>query len=386
MTKIKLYSPPIITAKRKIKIGHGANLVWCDILARNFSRQGFSVNYHFPSWNHQGKMFDDLSKTDGLEKVLSEIERAFEDKVSLFKLKKYSPYKDTSKESRENTKDKFNILKEKGFVVFDNGSYFIRIDKIKEETGLVDHIKSVEFFPKEAKKRILDLIKNLNGYYPITKQREFATSIPGDESNQKINPIFDLAVSPFLFSSEPVDYAIDGLKTMLHGIFIPFVIWSGLYDIPFSRKVAVHGYLLTDQNLEDLTRKTNSDVLRGSALLCTNSVDDTKLDQSRIKKILKGTSKLIKLAWFFKDFQFHEDFICQQPSQNLNNCVQSMRHSLAMDNIIERTLSLSQQLELGKLTGKNYCEYASLLKDASDFFPSTYQRAVEILKKKILVT
>src|SRR3989344_9330582 len=116
MAKIKLYSPPIITAKRKLKLGHGANLVWCDVLARVFSRQGFSIDYHFPAWNHQGKMFGDLSKTNSLEDTLKETETTLENKASLFRLEGYTPYKDTSEESRENARDKFNKLKEKGFI------------------------------------------------------------------------------------------------------------------------------------------------------------------------------------------------------------------------------------------------------------------------------
>ena len=390
MAKIKLYSPPIITAKRKLKLGHGANLVWCDILSRTFSRQGFSIDYHFPAWNHQGRMFDDLSKTNSLEKILDEIETTLEHKASLFKLEEHAPYTDTSEESRENAQDKFNKLKEKGFIKLEQNSYFLRIDKIREETGLIEHINGTKFFPEGAKERLLDLIKTLNGAYPITKTRKFATPVPDDESAQKINPIFDLAVSPLLFSREPVDYSVDSLKTMLHGTFIPFVIWSGLYDIPFSKNVAVHGYLSADfesngMTLDDFYKITNHDVLRGSALLCTSTMEDTKLNQSRIKKILKCTSKLVKIAWFFKNFGFHADLLNLQPSQLFNEGIQNLRHSLVMDKIIEKTFFFSKQLELGNLTEENYPEYVLLLNDSQAFFPSTYERAVEVLKKKNLV-
>ncbi len=388
MTRVKIYSPPIITAKGKVKLGHGANPVWCDILARTLSDKGFSTDYYFPSWNHQGKMFDHLASTNDQEKELERIESTLAQKLSLFGLGEHRAYRDTSAESRKNAQDKFGILLSKGFIDSERGEYFLRIDKIRKQTGLVSHIDGANFFPEGGKGRIMDLVKTLDGAYPITKLREFATPIPGDgNSAHRISPIFDLAVSPCMFSEGPVDYSIDGLKTMLHGTFVPFVIYSGLWDAPFSRNVALHGYLLTGSNsdVEDLSefhRKTNSDVLRGSALLCTSSMEDSSADETRIKKVIKGSSKLIRLAWFFKNFEFPSSKFNRPSSPSIEEGIKKMRQALKMDEVIERTQDLSGRLGEKALTERDYGEYASLLNDSRAFFPLTYDRAVEILMKK----
>jgi len=42
-----------------------------------------------------------------------------------------------------------------------------------------------------------------------------------------------------------------------------------------------------------ITSKCGIKIGHGANLVCTNSMQDINLDKSRIKKILKGTSKLI---------------------------------------------------------------------------------------------
>ncbi|MCL4381126.1 MAG: hypothetical protein M1331_01890 [Candidatus Marsarchaeota archaeon] len=388
MAIIKIYSPPIITAKEKVVLGHGANLVWCDVLSRSLIQKGLSVNYNFPSWNHQGKMFNYLAETDNLIEILHKKECSLQSKLSLFGLREgYNIYRDTDQDSKKNAQDKFKKLVSRGFISKYNDKYLLRIDLIKTHTDLINHIKSAKFFPKGSKERVLDLVRTLDGGYPITKPREFATTIPGDElSAFRINPIFDIAVSPLMFSEKSVDYSIDGLKTMLHGTFIPFVIYSGLYDIPFSKNVAVHGYLRTDPlsdaiNLEDFHRKTSSDVLRGSSLLCVNSMEDTLLDQSQIKKIIKGTSKLIKLAWFFK--RFNPPPILQGfQSALVETDILNMHQSSAINRILEQIYHLSRRLEKNQLEDNDYTNYISVLNDSQVFFPHTFEKAVKILMRR----
>ncbi len=385
MAKIKIYSPPIITAKGKIKLGHGANLVWCDILAKVFSEKGLPVEYSFPSWNHQGKMFDHFSDMEDSYEALNKIEYSLEQKLSFFGLERHNTYRDIDEESRRNSQEMFRELLRKGFIEPNTeGAYFLKINEIEKRTDLVSHIVGTNFYPKGGKGRMLDLIKTLNGSYPITKPRKFATPIPGDEnSTHKINPIFDLAVSPLLFSQTPNDYSIDGLKTMLHGTFIPFVIYSGLFNIPFSKNVSFHGFALPDSqslgnDLENFYQKNNSDILRGSSLLCTSSMEDTILNNIRLKKITKGTSKLVKLAWFFKNFKVPTD-LHMAPSPQIKEEVLKMHHASAMNHTLEKVFSLSGQLGGNLLTEKDYMRYISVLNDSKIFFPSTFNKATNIL-------
>jgi len=92
---MKIYSPALITAKEKVLVGHGANLVWCDILSRRSRQKGENIEYFFPSWNHQGKMFDDYNREQFNDKI-ADLEDRLGTKLRLFGLTDgYRTYRDT---------------------------------------------------------------------------------------------------------------------------------------------------------------------------------------------------------------------------------------------------------------------------------------------------
>ena len=88
---MKIYSPAIISAKGRIVVGHGSNLVWCDILGRRYRQKGQGVDYLFPSLNHHGKRFDSI---DGrhIEYDLKEMKKTLERKLGFFGIDNYQPY------------------------------------------------------------------------------------------------------------------------------------------------------------------------------------------------------------------------------------------------------------------------------------------------------
>ena len=259
---MKLYSPALITSKGKITNGHGANLVWCDVLGRRQKQIGGSVEYFFPSWNHQGKRNGKIGQT--IESKLEIIEKELSEQLSLFGIDAHREYRDNSQESRKNSQKYFTILKERNFIEQEGYQYFLDIRRIVERTNFSKILEEIKFAQGiQIKRRLSDLVHTVNGMYPISKPREFATDIPEGKgrNSQKINPIFDLAVSPLIFSEESVDYSVDGSRTLFHGTFLPLVIWAGLSNKPFSKNISIHGYAVGDSKMDVNEFYRNIDIL-----------------------------------------------------------------------------------------------------------------------------
>ncbi|MDK2907584.1 MAG: hypothetical protein PWQ87_42 [Candidatus Woesearchaeota archaeon] len=387
---MKLYSPPIISLKQKLVLGHGVNIVWNDVIGRYMRSKGEKIQYFYPSWNHQGKRADQLDSSE-LEKKILALEQDMRRELSCFGIEEsYTLYRDTDEISKKNSQKYFMQLIQRGFIVEHNGEYLLDLSRIYTKTRIKEHLESVRYNPPHLKKRIFDLTKTLTGLYPISKRRRYATPIPN--SVFSINPIFDLAVSPALFSEEPVDYCIDGNRTLLRGTFIPFAIWSALFDKPFARNCCAHGFLNLTDGLENMKiekiKKSigdpiiDSDVLRYCVLLPTNSLKDMIINQDTLmkgKKMIYRASNLAK--YFVKHYGPQQNN--QQGDEEIEKMIETMRIPFAMEIFRNRIYWLSKKIERGeKTTEDDIKEYQKLIKSISPIFPSTVKRIDEILKWK----
>ena len=384
---MKVYSPALITAKGKVTVGHGANLVWCDILGRRERRIGGQVEYFFPAWNHQGKSLNEISK-ENLENMLKISEENLKKKLDIFGINHYEEYRDSDSKSRQNAQKYFTILKEKGFITHENGQYFLDIEKITKKTNFYKILEGIKFAQgSQIRKRLSDLSFTLNGMYPLSKPREFSTEIPWErESYQKINPIFDLAVSPLLFSERSVDYSIDGSRTMLHGTFIPLVIWSGLFDTPFSQNISIHGYALGDSEMDANkfygridAGMLNSDIMRYCAIRCTESFEDAEVN---LENILGAKKLLYRILNLSKHILKHYGIQKREMSEDecLKELVEGMNPSKAVRRFESEIFRISRETHHKRVVEKK--EAISFLKSInviSSIFPVTVRRIEEIV-------
>jgi hypothetical protein len=384
---MKIYSPALITAKGKVTVGHGANLVWCDILGRREKQIGRQVEYFFPSWNHQGKSLDGISRQT-LEDRLMDSEESLRKQLNLFGIDEYVEYKDSNLESRKNAQKHFLILKDRRFIKQEGDQYFLEIGKIANSTNFFKILEKIRFAQgDQIRRRLIDLLYTLNGLYPISKPRRFATRILEEiESSQKINPVFDLAVSPLLFSEEPVDYSIDGSRTLLHGTFIPIVIWAGLFDKPFSRNISVHGYALGDSEMDadKFYEKINagildSDIMRYCAIQCTDSFEDTNVNLDNIigaRKLLYRALNLSK--HILKHYGLQEKESCED--ERMKELVEDMHPSKAVSYFETEIFTASKEARnKGRIDKKDISRFLRNINGIRSIFPVTARRIEEIV-------
>jgi len=136
-------------------------------------------------------------------------------------------------------------LQKREFIVKNGEQYFLDIQKVLRGTNFFANLSKVKFYPDEQpRKGLISLVNSINGFYPLTKPRKISTSIDPNnlEDIEKINPIFDLAVSPAFFSEQSLDYSIEGSRCLLHSTLFPLLVWSALFDRPFSKNICVHGF------------------------------------------------------------------------------------------------------------------------------------------------
>ncbi|MEA3248268.1 MAG: hypothetical protein U9Q73_01035 [Nanoarchaeota archaeon] len=384
---MKFYSPAIISSKQNLVFGHGVNVVWNDVIAMHMQSKGEKIQYFYPSWNHQGKRVNHLDRGE-LEKQIGILEQSMGRELSYFGIEKsYTPYRDTDTISRQNSQKHFMQLLKKGFILERDGEYFIDLSRAYTQTQMRKHLESVRYNPQHLRKRMLDLTKTLTGLYPISKRRRHATSIPNNL--ESINPIFDLAVSPVLFSEELVDYCIDGCRTFPRGTFIPFVIWSALFDEPFARNLCAHGLLnlaggLENMKIEEIKKSIgnpviDSDVLRYCALLPTNSLEDMEVNPDTLikgKKMIYRTCNLAK--HFVKHYETQQDN--QEGNEEIEKMIETIQVSEAIEIFRNRIYELSKKIERGEKTAKeDIKEYLKMIKSITPIFPLTTKRIGEIL-------
>lgn len=384
---MKFYSPAIISSKQNLFFGHGVNVVWTDVIARHMQSKGEKIQYFCPSWNHQGKRVNNLDKGE-LEQQIERLEKSMGRELACFGIAEaYTPYRDTNENSQQNAQKQFIRLLEKGFIVEQNEAYFIDLSRIYTQTQMIEHLHSAKYSPTHLKRRMLDLTKTLTGLYPVSKKRRHATLIPN--SSESVNPIFDLAVSPALFSEESVNYCIDGCRTFPRGTFIPFVIWSALFDKPFALNLCAHGLLnltgeLENKGIGEIKKSIgnlviDSDVLRYCALLPTNSLEDMEVN---IDTLTKGKKMLYRTCNLAKHLVKHygSQQNNQQGNEEIEKMIETMQITSAMENFRDRIYELSKKIERGyKATTEDVEEYLKIIKSISPVFPSTTRRIGEIL-------
>ena len=298
----------------------------------------------------------------------------------------YRPYRDTEEDSLENAQKYFHILLEIGFIIERGDEHFLDLSKVYKETNLFKILEEIRYEPPHLKKRLIDLTKTLDGLYHVSKDRKYATSISG--SLRKINPIFDLAVSPILFSEDPVDYAIDGCRTLPRGTFFPIVVWASLFNKPFARNICAHGYLeLEGYNglkISDIIKTIenpviDSDVLRYCALLPTNSLEDTQITPDTFtkgKKIIYRASNLSK--HLVK--HYGPQRISEEGNEDMDRMIEGMSIVDAINIFQKSVYKLSRKIEKGcKLDKADITQYLEMIKSISSVFPSTVNRIARIL-------
>jgi len=384
---MKIYSPAIISAKEKVVVGHGSNLVWCDILGRRYRQKGQKVEYFFPSLNNHGKRFDGVDRQH-LDESLKEIRICLERKLGLFGIDSYQTYEDSNPDSERNTQKYFRILQNRTFIKQVGEQYFLDISRIIQGTDFIENLKKINFAPSgEVRKRLFDLTKTLSGLYPISKPRDFATEIPSfTNKHEKINPIFDLAVSPALFSEGSIDYAVDGSRTLLPGLFIPLAVWSGLFNRVFSKNICVHGYATNEgsRDVEEFykqirTKLIQSDILRYCALQCTDSFEDTGLNQDRIlgaEKLLYRVLNLSKHILKHLGPQKRED----NENEGLGEMIDKMNHIKALYSFESEMFAISGRTHhAGQIDKSDAREFLRSLNTMEPFFPITIKRTKEIV-------
>ncbi len=383
---MKFYSPAIISSKQNLVFGHGVNVVWNDVIARHMQSKGEKIQYFYPSWNHQGKRVNHLDRGE-LEKQIEISEQGMGRELSFFGIEEsYTSYRDTDEKSRQNSQKHFMQLLQRGFIVEQNGEYFLDLSRTYTQTRMREHLESVRYNPLHLRKRMLDLTKTLTGLYPVSKRRRHATPIPN--SIKSINPIFDLAVSPALFSEESADYGIDGCRTLPRGTFIPFVVWNTLFDEPFARNLCAHGFLnlaggLENMKIEEIKKSVrnpviDSDVLRYCALLPTNSLEDMEVNPDTLIKGKKMIYRACNLAkHFVKHYESRQDN--QEGNEEIEKMIETMQVSEAIEIFRSRIYELSKKIERGeKTTKEDIEEYLKMIKSISPIFPLTTKRIGEI--------
>ena len=376
---MKIYTPPIITAKGELTLGHGVNLVYCDVLGRAEKLRGKNSEIHLPGWNFHGRLFEKrVSGEKYYNEEINLLKEKLESKLIYFGLDDYETFSDIGEDSIKNTQESFLQLFNQGFVVAHrDGSYFLDMEEIIKRTELEEHLVETSYLPNEGavRPRMLNLLHSLRGNYPITKKRDFATQIPFEANpNQRINPIFDLAVSPLLLSSRSLDYSIDSPRTLLHGTFIPFVIWSALKDIPFSRNVYVHGYLslgkdIQERTLEEFGEKYGSDLCRYVSLSALRSIEDTTINKGGLHKGRKTLKKIINLGKFIK---IHSNALEKEDPIPKANYEENLPKIL--EEISNEAFAISRDVSNGNMDNNLIQRYIELLALSRPVFPETYNQ------------
>jgi methionyl-tRNA synthetase len=391
---MKIYTPPLISAKQNITIGHGVNLTYCDVLHRLSLFKGDVVHYLFPSWNHHGKRTEKLELS--LEEVLG-LEKDLELRLEPFKLQSSQFYRDTDEKSKIKAQETFRRLYDKQFIVQKEGKLFLDVQKIFNETGFLEFINNANYYPKKsAKGRMLALCNTINDLYPISKPREFATRIPDGlaPDEEKINPIFDIAISPSLFDDDTNDYCIDGNRTLLHGTFIPFLVWAALLNKPFSKNVNIHGYLIPDNNLGFKTPTDfisshhvtcgkvigiESDMLRYCVLQSTNSQEDLRLDKSRIQKARMVLLRTLNIAKHLaQNYKINRD---HSLDEEIDREIGSMNIVGAIEIFSKKIFRVSKNIADQTLNENDIRDYLGCLNAVEILFPDTFNFTVRNLAK-----
>lgn len=384
---MKFYSPAIITAKESVVFGHGTNIVWCDVIARHMASKGNKIDYFYPSWNHQGKRYDNLDEIE-FKNQIEILEKTISNELESFGISKgYTPYRDTDNNSKENSYKYFKILIEQGFIQENKNGHFLNLAKVYGNTSFLRNMDKVRYNPRHLKKRLIDLTQTLDKDYPISKIRKHATKI--NSSDRSINPIFDLGISPTLFSEDSIDYSIDGSRTLVRGTFIPMVLWSALFNKPFSRNICAHGYLEISEEYKELrvseykeivgNSVIDSDVLRYCALLPTNSLEDIIIGSDTFKR---GKKMLYRASNLSKHIikHFGPQRISEEKDEKIDVGIEEMRITDSIDFFIRNIYELSHKIERGdKLEQEDINHYLRMVKSISCIFPSTINRIGKIL-------
>lgn len=349
---MKIYTPPIITAKCQINYGHGVNLVFCDVFGRIDGFVGRSTELSLPCWNNHGLRSEKIAESKlSIERDITQKEAELNEQLKYFGLKDYTYYRDNSESSKKLSQNAFECLLNQGFIKKDGQiGYVLMVPEIIKRTGLLSHLEGINVWPKKAgiEEKLNDLILKINGEYPMSKNRYFATQIPCEpDPSCKINPVFDLAISPLLLSDRSVDYAIDGSRTFLHGTFLPYLIWAAFNNKPFSRNIYIHGYSklssdLKELSLRQLTEEFGSDVLRFTLLTQAGRIDDKTHDRGLFKKGRIVRSKLLNIARFFYTRNINVD-MTSLPLNELNR-YESENISTLMEEICSEAIELSSEL------------------------------------------
>lgn len=387
---MKLYSPAIITAKERVVVGHGANIVWCDILARRARNRGERADYLYPSWNHQGKMFDGIGE-DELGRKLSGLEKSMAKKLNLFGVDVYTEYRDSSPESRQNAQARFTKLEQEGYIKKAGEVYFLDVQKVVNGENFQRHLNGINFPPdNQTRRRLEDLARTLRGRYPISKPRDFATTIPSSpDSQEKINPIFDLAVSPLLLSPDSTDYAIECSRVLLHGVFVPVTIWAAISHKPFAKNILVHG-LATGEgaiDAEEFFRQINagpvsSDVMRYCAVQCTDSFEDLSLGKDRVSGAKKILYRTINLARHILKHHGPQTETAEE-NKEIDNALEKARVTEGIRMFEEEIFGISRRVNhSGKITLEDVTKYLQTVSSIKPIFPRTVERVEGILYEK----
>lgn len=212
----------------------------------------------------------------------------------------------------------------------------------------------------------------------MSKPREFATCIDVHES-QRINPVFDLAISSSLLSPSPAVLSIDGSRTLLHGSFLPFVIWAALYNEPFAERLLVHGYikLPDDQKYspKQFVEANGLDVLRYGLILASGSFEDYCFDHGAIIKARKIMNKVTNLAKYFGSVA--SDYVMTDAT--IDKLLDSANFAGAVRYFGDRIIEISRAISQANGSNKSYDEYLRLINSASVIFPATVKKAKAIL-------
>lgn len=384
---MKIYTPPIITGKDQITYGHGVNLVFCDTFARITELRGNIPELLLPCWNNNGLRSEKIAKSQlTIEKDVSELESKLNAELKYFGLKDYQYYRDNSEVSKNICQKAFTQLLNNGFIKKrENKDYVLLIPEIIKRTNLLSFFEEITFWPKAGmKEKLKDLISEINGEYALSKIRHFATQIPGEDDNTlKINPLFDLAVSPLILSDKTIDYSIDGSRTFLHGTFLPYLVWAALKDTPFSKNVYVHGYSKLSSDLKvlplkELAKEFGTDVLRFALLTQAGRLEDKIHDRGLFQKGKIVRNKLTNIAKLFYLKNVNLD-ISSLPLEELNK-FESENVSTLMEYICSESVELSSDLSKNSLPRHCYVDrYKKLATLVFPVMPMTMSEVKNIL-------
>jgi len=314
----RLIIPPLFSVRGKLNIGQAMTLVLSDTIVRYLKQKGEEIFFHSKAYNSQGlplekrlleekRPLDDNSFFSRAESLIFQIE---EDKKRLNLSKDGSSYLDHSPEMRRFSQEVFSKLFSKGYILLDQGEFYLDSPRILRDQSFQDCLGKIFFQPISFFKQLEQISQDVSKPLKISKIRKFATPLPN--SSLFLDPLFDLTTQHLSLGNSSPTIQICGrnmaTRYILYSLLINFalkgtshvdsvIVHNILNDSTGRRMSSVNGNL---KGLDEIPLKYHNDAVRYAFLRATTFDRETaNFDIDFLKEGQNSVYRIGNLRKFF---------------------------------------------------------------------------------------